>query len=89
MTVAPIKSSRPKYGIDAMCDEANDSVKLFVARSAGQHTRRMRESWPDAEYIEISTQPADLDPPGARGSVVMLDKPGFFEWIRRIFRGRS
>ena len=74
--------------IDKMASDANDRVQLFITRSASQHSRRMREHWPDAECIEITTEPAPLDPPGARGNVVYVgDEPGLRGWIRRIFGG--
>jgi len=80
---ATIKRSYPKH-IDAMADDANDSLKLFISRSAGQHGRRMREGWESHEVIEISTQPADLDPPGARGNVVFVEEePG---WFKRLLK---
>jgi len=87
MTVAPIKASYPKP-INQMVDDANDSIRLFVSRSAGQHGRRMKEGWETHEVIEISTQPAPLDPPGARSSIEFIgSEPGFFERIKRIFKG--
>ncbi len=65
-----------------------NSLKLFISRSAGQHGRRMREGWETVERIEISTQPADLDPPGARGNVAFVEEePGFFARLKRIFGG--
>lgn len=70
--------------IDQMATDATERVQLFAHRSAGQHSRRMRESWPDAECIEITTEPAPLDPPGARGNVVYVgDEPG---WFRRVLK---
>ena len=70
--------------IDQMATDATERVQLFAHRSAGQHSRRMRESWPDAECIEITTQPAPLDPPGARGSVDFVgQEPG---WFRRVLK---
>lgn len=74
--------------LDTMADDANEAVKLFAHRSAGQHGRRLKEGWETVERIEITTQPAPLDPPGARGSVEFVGhEPGLKSWIRRVIFG--
>lgn len=53
----------------------NQSPKLY-AKSTGFAGRRVYQGRETVERIEITTQPADLDPPGARGSVEFVgDEP--------------
>jgi len=65
--------------------EQADQLYIKSTSFAG---RRLPLGQETVERIEISTQPADLDPPGARGSVEFVGhEPGLKSWIRRVIFG--
>lgn len=59
--------------ISRMADEANARIRLHVNRVAGQHQRRMRESWPARQSALPLASPVPMDLSGARGSIVFSD----------------
>lgn len=63
--------------LDQMCADANQRIALFINRSAGQHVRAMRASWPEhvpAEHTRLKPTHTCVNAPGEAGNVWFEDE---------------